>query len=57
MDNYCCDHEPDPNVECEGDDGPMIARFKEACVWSRCAKCNKRILIVDDTGTFAEDEL
>lgn len=56
MDN-CCEHEPDPNVECEGDDGDMIARFKAACVWSRCAKCHKRILLVDDTGTFTEDEL
>lgn len=57
MDNNCCEHEPDMNVKDEGDDGDMIARFKAACVWNRCVKCGKRILIVDDTGTFAEDEL
>jgi len=57
MEEICCEHEPDPNAESTGDDGDMIARFKAACVWSRCAKCGKRILLVDDTGVFAEDEL
>lgn len=52
-----CEHEVDLGAPIEFDDGTMMARFRQACVWSRCVRCGSRILLVDDTGVFDEEEL
>jgi len=34
-----------------------VQRFREACFWATCSGCRKRVLVVNDTGTFSLDEL
>ena len=57
MTKHNCEHEVDVNIPVEPDDGTMMMRFRQACVWSRCVRCGKRLLLVDDTGVFDEEEL